>query len=127
MTSPVDPLKGLGDQEFGKLLDHYQQDLAALERLSDQIAAVRGRGEAADGRVVVEVTQTGGLAGLTIDPRALRLGSAELAAAILDAAAKATRDAEQGARDLVAPFTTGTLLDGEHAPNDDRGHGVRRR
>jgi DNA-binding protein YbaB len=121
MTSPADPFNGLGDQELSALLGDFRQDMAALERLSGQIAEVRGRGEGAEGRVAVEVTQTGGLVGLTIDPRAMRLGSAELAAAILDAAAEAVRNAEQEASDLVMPFIAGTLLDGDDAPEADRG------
>jgi DNA-binding protein YbaB len=116
MTSPVDPFSVGGDQELGRLLDRFQQDVAAIERLSGQMTAVKGRGEAAEGRVVAEVTQTGALCGLTIDPRAMRLGSAELAAAILTAAGKAARVAERETEDLVAPFITGTVLDGE----DDR-------
>lgn len=121
MTSPTDPFTTTGDQELGRLLRGFWQDLAALEGLRDRIASVKGRGEAADGRVVVNVTQTGALVGLTIDPRAMRLGSDQLAAAIMEAAARAARDAEQEASDLVAPFIAGTLLDG------DRTDGARRR
>lgn len=113
MTSPADPFNPDGDQELGRLLESFQQDVAALERLSDEIAAVRGRGEAAEGRVVAEVTPAGALAGLTIDPRAMRLGSADLAEAILEAAAEAARDAERGSSDLMAPFIADTVLDDE--------------
>ncbi|GAA3025878.1 YbaB/EbfC family nucleoid-associated protein [Streptosporangium longisporum] len=113
MTSPADPFAVTGDQELGRLFHGFQQDLEALEGLRDRIDSVRGRGEAADGRVVVNVTQAGTLVGLTIDPRAMRLGSDRLAAAIIEAAARAARDAEQEAGDLVAPFVAGTLLDGD--------------
>ncbi|MFC5826259.1 YbaB/EbfC family nucleoid-associated protein [Nonomuraea insulae] len=121
MTLPTDPFTTAGDQELGRLLQGFQQDLAALEELRDRIASVEGRGEAADGRVVVNVTQTGALAGITIDPRAMRLSSDQLAAAIMEASARAARDAEHEAGDLVAPFIAGTLLD------DDRTDGTRRR
>ncbi|WP_049558758.1 YbaB/EbfC family nucleoid-associated protein [Nonomuraea sp. SBT364] len=113
MTSPGDPFSTGGDQELGRLLDRFQQDVAAIEGLSGRMAAVKGRGEAAQGRVVAEATQTGALCGLTIDPRAMRLGSAELAAAVLEAAGNAARAAEREAGDLVAPFLAGTVLDGE--------------
>ncbi|MEU8379030.1 YbaB/EbfC family nucleoid-associated protein [Streptosporangium sp. NPDC048865] len=113
MTSPADPFAAAGDQELDRLFRDFQRDLTALEGLRDRIDSVEGRGEAADGRVVVNVTQTGMLVGLTIDPRALRLGSDRLAAAIVEAAARAARDAEQEASDLVAPFVAGTLLDGD--------------
>ncbi|MEU4571355.1 YbaB/EbfC family nucleoid-associated protein [Nonomuraea sp. ATR24] len=119
MTSPGDPFNAGGDQELGRLLDQFRQDVAAIERLSGRMAAVKGRGEAAEGRVVAEVTQTGALTGLTIDPRAMRLGSAELAAAVLEAAGRAARDAEREAGDLVAPFIAETVLDGA-GPSGDR-------
>ncbi|MEV0384797.1 YbaB/EbfC family nucleoid-associated protein [Nonomuraea sp. NPDC050643] len=115
MTPPTDPFSTGGDPELGRLLKGFQQDLAALEELRDSIASVKGRGEAAEGRVVVNVTQTGALAGITIDPRAMRLGSERLAEAIMEAAARAARDAEQEASDLVAPFIAGTLLDGDRS------------
>ncbi|TDC02224.1 hypothetical protein E1267_29915 [Nonomuraea longispora] len=125
MTPSADPRDTAGDQALGRLLSGYREDVAALERLNDQVTAVRGRGRAAQGRVVAEVTQTGGLTGLSIDPRAMRLGSAALAQAILEAAGEAARDAEQAAADLVIPFITGTPLD--DGPGPDSRHGGRRR
>ncbi|MFF3443916.1 YbaB/EbfC family nucleoid-associated protein [Streptosporangium sp. NPDC002721] len=113
MTSPTDPFATTGDQELSKLFHGFQRDMEALEGLRDRIDSVKGRGEAADGRVVVNVTQAGRLVGLTIDPRAIRLGSDPLAAAIIEAAARAARDAEREASDLVAPFVAGTPLDGD--------------
>ncbi|WP_166427650.1 YbaB/EbfC family nucleoid-associated protein [Nonomuraea mesophila] len=121
MTPSADPRGTAGDQELDRLLSGYREDVAALERLNDQVTAVRGRGRAAQGRVVAEVTQTGGLTGLTIDPRAMRLGSDALAEAILEAAGAAAREAEQAAADLVIPFITGTPLDDGSGPDDRRG------
>ncbi|MEO3795827.1 YbaB/EbfC family nucleoid-associated protein [Nonomuraea sp. B10E15] len=113
MTSPVEPFSTGGDERLGRLRDRFQQDVAAIERLSGQIADIRGLGEAAQGKVVAEVTQGGALRGLTIDPRAMRLGSEELAAAVLEAAGKAAQEAEREAGDLVAPFIAGTVLDSD--------------
>ncbi|MEO3801730.1 YbaB/EbfC family nucleoid-associated protein [Nonomuraea sp. B1E8] len=120
MTPPAEPLDAAGNQELGRLLKGYHEDVAALERLNEQVTAVRGRGEAAQGRVVAETSQTGGLTGLTIDPRAMRLGSDALAEAILEAAGEAARDAEQAAADLVTPFLAGTPLD-DGTRDDPRG------
>ncbi|SEG92028.1 Conserved DNA-binding protein YbaB [Nonomuraea solani] len=111
MTSPTDPFSTGGDQHLGRLLKDFQREMEALDGLRDRIASVRGRGEAADGRVVVDVTQSGALAGITIDPRAMKLGSDRLAAAIMEAAGRAARDAEREAGDVVTPFLTGTPLD----------------
>lgn len=102
---------GTGDQEIGRLLEEFQKDVTQLEHLRDRITEVRGRGEAAQGRVVAEASPTGALIGLTIDARAMRLGSDELAAAVLEAAAEAARNAEAGIGELVDPFIADTGLD----------------
>lgn len=99
------------DTELGRLLADHRRDLAALEALRDRLAEVRGRGEAADGRVVAETTQDGALTGLAIDPRAMRLGSDRLAEAILRASARAAQAAGERAADLVTPFLAGTPLE----------------
>ncbi|QYC40986.1 hypothetical protein Nocox_16865 [Nonomuraea coxensis DSM 45129] len=115
------------DTELGRLLADYQRDVAALEGLRDRLAEVRGRGEAADGRVVVEVTQDGALAGLVIDPRAMRLGSDRLAEAILRASARAARAAGERAAGLVTPFLAGTPLEQALREDDGRPAGRERR
>ncbi|MET7331089.1 YbaB/EbfC family nucleoid-associated protein [Nonomuraea sp. NPDC005650] len=60
----------------------------------DQFAALRETAVAANGLVEVAVDGTSDLVGLEIDPRAMRLSSRELAAAIRDAFGRA-RDAAQ--------------------------------
>ncbi|MCK2218747.1 YbaB/EbfC family nucleoid-associated protein [Actinomadura sp. ATCC 31491] len=110
MTSPAGPFDAAGDPELARLMDGYQRDVAAIEALRDGFGEVRGRGEAADGRIVAEASQTGALTGLVIDPRAMRLGSGELAAEILRAAARAARAAGDQAAELAAPFLSGTPL-----------------
>ncbi|HUR08260.1 MAG TPA: YbaB/EbfC family nucleoid-associated protein [Nonomuraea sp.] len=116
MTSPADALRGSGDPEIERLLDQFDADVAQVERLRDQITEVRGRGEAADGRVVAETSSTGELVGLTIDPRAMRLGSGELAAAVLEASGAAARNAAEEMTGLVDPFIADTVLGTGQAP-----------
>jgi DNA-binding protein YbaB len=50
-----------------------------------RLSAVRGRGSAADGLVSVEVDGTSDIVELVIEPRAMRLPSVDLAAAIREA------------------------------------------
>lgn len=95
--------------ELDRMFAEFHGEIARLQGLQQEIERVRGRGEAAEGRVVAETTMTGALAGLTIDPRAMRLGSDELAAAVLQAAAAAARDAGDQARALAEPFTPDVL------------------
>lgn len=62
---------------------------AKLERARENatlVASLEGVGEAADGVVRVTVGPTGALKGVTLDPKAMRLPSMDLAAAVLEAA-----------------------------------------
>ncbi|WP_329085904.1 YbaB/EbfC family nucleoid-associated protein [Streptosporangium sp. NBC_01469] len=111
MRSPIEMLGGSGDEELNRLLEQFRQEVTGLEELQEHISEVRGRGEAAQGRVTAEASLTGALISLTIDPRAMRLGSGELAEAILQAADGAARDAGERARELVNPFVADTLLE----------------
>ncbi|MFG3438917.1 YbaB/EbfC family nucleoid-associated protein [Nonomuraea sp. NPDC047897] len=111
MTPPVDPFPASGDEELDRLLEQFSGDITALQQLQQRIADVRGHGVSEQGRVTAETSLTGALVGLTIDPRAMRLGSAELAEAVLRAAGRATADAERQAKELVGPFLAGTPLD----------------
>ncbi|MDP9845888.1 DNA-binding protein YbaB [Streptosporangium lutulentum] len=111
MKSPMEALRGSGDEELDRLLEQFGQEVTGLEELQERIAGVRGRGEAARGHVAVEASPAGALTSLTIDPRAMRLGSAELAAAILQAAGEAARDAEKQVKELVNPYVADTLLE----------------
>jgi len=77
---------------------------AKLHDVRRQITELRGTGRAAGERVEVEVDQFGALAGLRIDPRAMRLGSQELAEAILSAARHGVRDVNAQAEKLMQPL-----------------------
>ncbi|MFI6455287.1 YbaB/EbfC family nucleoid-associated protein [Streptosporangium amethystogenes] len=120
MRSPMEMLGGNGDEELDRLLERFHHEVTGLEELQKSTSEVRGRGEAAQGRVTAETSLTGALTGLTIDPRAIRLGSGELAEAILQAADEAARDAEDQVRRLVDPFVTGTPLETVLPPQDRR-------
>jgi DNA-binding protein YbaB len=75
-----------------------------LREAQSQLTQLRGRGRSADERVQVEVDRFGALTELRIDPRAMRLGSAALAEAILDAAREGARDAEVRADVMMRPL-----------------------
>ncbi|MFI7129435.1 YbaB/EbfC family nucleoid-associated protein [Nonomuraea sp. NPDC050153] len=67
----------------------------------DQFAALRETAVAANGLVEVEVDGTSDLVGLEIDPRAMRLSSRELGAAIRDAFGRAREAAQERATQAV--------------------------
>ena len=59
--------------------------------------AIRGSGEGAHGRVQVVVDGSGDIVELTIDPKAMRLSSQDLAAAVLEAFRSARGEAQRAA------------------------------
>ncbi|NJP93318.1 YbaB/EbfC family nucleoid-associated protein [Nonomuraea sp. FMUSA5-5] len=67
----------------------------------DRFAELREVAAAANGLVKVEVDGTSDLVGLTIDPRAMRLPSEELAAAVKEAFGRARAAAQERAMQAV--------------------------
>lgn len=80
-------------QRGHELLAEYERNAKALARVGVGGEQVTGRGTAEDEAVVIEVDSDNRLLDLTLDPRALRLGSiANLRTAIMDAFTAAADD-----------------------------------
>ncbi|GAA4640703.1 hypothetical protein GCM10023196_107290 [Actinoallomurus vinaceus] len=94
----VDASKGM--EGVRKQLTEQAERFAELR---EKLAEVRGRGEAAEGKVVVEVAPGGALKSVQIDPRAMKLGSEVLAEAVLEAAGKAFQDLTDQTSELMKP------------------------
>ncbi|MFI6738351.1 YbaB/EbfC family nucleoid-associated protein [Nonomuraea sp. NPDC050451] len=90
-----------GDPELDRALAEMAARTAELEEVSRLLEETRGRGESAGGQVAVELKPTGSLAGLRIDPRAMRLGSQALADAIVEAFRRAEDDVAGQSYDLA--------------------------
>ena len=104
MTTSGEHFSPTGDREVDQVLEMLAAQSAQFADVGRDLAETRGRGEAEEGRVVVEVLTTGSLAALRIDPRAMRLGSEALAEAILLAAGRAESDATAKAEALMLPL-----------------------
>jgi DNA-binding protein YbaB len=91
------------------LTDMVTGQNAKLHDVRRQMTELRGKGRAADERVEVEVNQFGALAGLRIDPRAMRMGSEQLAEAVLSAARQGVRDVNAQAEKIMQPLITELL------------------
>lgn len=89
------------------LLTSLAEGNVKLIEIRERIGEVRGEGTAADGRIVVEVLQTGELSSLKIDPRAMRLGSEALAEEILAASKQAVGAASARANELMESLASG--------------------
>jgi DNA-binding protein YbaB len=94
--------------ELSRQLDQAEQVMRDAEdrlgnfaELRPTLAGLTGRAEAADGHVVVEWTATG-LSDLRLDPRAMRLPSQDLAAAITSAVRAAVTDLREQTRSALA-------------------------
>ncbi|MFC6083142.1 YbaB/EbfC family nucleoid-associated protein [Sphaerisporangium aureirubrum] len=104
MTWRGEPFSPTGDPEVDQVLETLAVQTAQFEEVGRRLSATLGRGEAEDGRVVVEVRTGGSLASLHIDPRALRLGSEALAEAILRAAKDAETNVASRAEAVMRPL-----------------------
>lgn len=88
--------------------------LARANQIRDALAGIVGRAETADGHVVVECTSGEGITTLALDPRAMRMASADLAAAIKATIAEANVDLRNRIqRAMVEVGSTGARLSPE--------------
>ncbi|MFI7639222.1 YbaB/EbfC family nucleoid-associated protein [Nonomuraea sp. NPDC049400] len=87
-----------------------------LDDVQAKLAEVDGRGEGAKGLVTVRVGADGRLLDLRLDPRALRLGSHALAAAIMEAANSAADQTAGRMREIMAPFADAPFADVNRRP-----------
>ena len=92
-----------------EMMAQAQTMLESAREKALQMADVVGRGEAEEGLVTVIVNPVGTLREITLDPKAMRLPSVDLAAAILTAARAAEQDAAAQVREIWGPDLTGTF------------------
>ena len=95
-------LVGAEGAEFDALLRHSQERVAKIAHLREQSASVVGAAETADGRISVTSTADDPVAELRIDPRAMRMTSDDLAAAIKETIRRALADRERQVERLAA-------------------------
>jgi DNA-binding protein YbaB len=82
---------GVGDG-LERILRDAESGLPKLTEMRDRIGELVGKGEAADGRITAEFTSEGGVSALDLDPRVLRLPTAELSGQIRAAVNAASKD-----------------------------------
>lgn len=85
--------------DFEEILRASERHVAKSEELQRRSAALVGRAESKDGRVSVGWTDNG-LSDLIIDPRAMRLGSGELATEIVKTTERAKADLARQQKEL---------------------------
>jgi len=97
---------------------HMQSSLRDMQRQAEQIGSLQnqlselvGRAESQDGRIRVECTVAQTPAKLDLDPRAMRMGSQELAEAITALIREATQDLQRQVREAMTGSFGGKGLD----------------
>jgi DNA-binding protein YbaB len=84
-------------------LEEIRQRLDAARRVRAELATLVGSGQSPDGLIRAEFTDAEGLTGLTVNPRAMRLDSTELAERILATVRAARADLEARKREVAGP------------------------
>ncbi|WP_030173574.1 hypothetical protein [Spirillospora albida] len=89
----------MGDIDLEKLLEEAHEHLARAEALEGRAGHLTGEAESDDGRVAVTWNRDG-MAGLRLDPRAMRMASEELATVIVATAREARESYRRHSDDL---------------------------
>nr|BFE32692.1 hypothetical protein GCM10010200_049430 [Actinomadura rugatobispora] len=93
---------GADGAEFDALVRQSQERVARIASMREQAGALTGTAETPDGRIKVTCTADDPLAELRIDPRAMRMASDDLAAAIRETARRALADRDRQVEKLAA-------------------------
>ncbi|GAA2410037.1 YbaB/EbfC family nucleoid-associated protein [Nonomuraea africana] len=96
----IDPAN-IRDQDLDEAARQGERMLAWLETAQEELDAIVGTGEGPSGQVKATVNPNGHVLGVTYGPRALRLGSLDLAEETLAAVRAACADAERQTHDLM--------------------------
>jgi DNA-binding protein YbaB len=81
--------------DVDKLLNGAQERISRVQEMQERLADLAGQAEAAEGRIKATYTMAGGLTGLEIDPRALRMGSKDLADTVRSTVQEAAQDLQR--------------------------------
>ena len=82
----------LGKRDMDETLRGAEQQLGRAKELQERLSAVVGSAESEDGRVKIECTNDKGVTAVHLDPRAMRMASAELAETFTEVAQAAMAD-----------------------------------
>jgi DNA-binding protein YbaB len=88
-----------------------QGNLARMGELQETLASLVGVAESDDGRVRAECDNASGLKKLTIDPRAMRMGSEELSGTITKVVAEAMADLRRQSQEAAQRVMGGKKRD----------------
>ena len=88
--------------DVDRLVGEAQQRFAKMRDLQERMSELRGQAQTEDGRIRATYTAAGGLTELHLDPRALRMGSEELAERIVWVIGEAARNLHEQNREAMS-------------------------
>jgi DNA-binding protein YbaB len=95
--------------DFEPLLDAARERARRAAALQERLGSTEGVGRSEDGLLMVRWTALEGVVEISIDPRAMRLGSQTLGEQLVQVTAAAKRDLETQLRLAAAEATGGTF------------------
>jgi DNA-binding YbaB/EbfC family protein len=93
-----------GNPEIDRYMAQVTEQLQQFGGLQEQLATMTAEGFAAKELIRVEVGPSGNLKAIEINPRAMRLGSEELADAIMEATNSAVAKVTEKINEAMEPF-----------------------
>lgn len=99
------------NQGFERFLREAEDQMSKAQAMKERLAEVVGRGESADGKISAEFKTDGGLTALDLNPRVLRLSSAELSQEIRAAVNAAAQDFQDKTGEVSREFFGGAETD----------------
>ncbi|MDF5752611.1 YbaB/EbfC family nucleoid-associated protein [Spongiactinospora sp. TRM90649] len=119
-----EPVPAAKDPDLTRMMTSLDEQAALFGQVGRDLAETRGTGEAAGGLVTVEVSSSGTLAGVRIEPDALSLGADALAQAVVSAAKLAEQDVAERAHQALGPLRANDGDDNGGTSGNGGGNGV---
>ncbi|MFI7130797.1 YbaB/EbfC family nucleoid-associated protein [Nonomuraea sp. NPDC050153] len=99
------------NEELERVGREAEQTIKRIAGLQERLAAIRGTGSGADGRIVVNADPSGRIDSIDLHPRVMRLASAELSEELLRAVNAAQDDCARQTSALMAEIGVGSVMD----------------
>ncbi|GAA4521696.1 MULTISPECIES: YbaB/EbfC family nucleoid-associated protein [Nonomuraea] len=93
-----------GDPELDRVMAEFRANSTELADVMGAVGEVTGHAATPDDKIKIRVSASGQLAALHIDPRAMRMGSRELADTIVDLSRRAAEDAARRLVEVTRPY-----------------------
>lgn len=94
-----------------EIREDQEERLAKIQEIQDAVATAVGEATSEDERIKVTYTEAGGVRDITLDPRAMRMPSEDLAAELVRLVNAARADAQQQVQKVVQDSTREGLVD----------------